>query len=306
MIGNASSLKRAYPLTLPKLMRQSLQTKSWQSRAFKCWITLLKELGVTLMGEALCILKQAKEATAQSTRIQALAAKPPNLNIEMTPQQFRKLRIDWDVFTMMTNMPSSQFNIHLYNCADETVQNAIINTHPNFFTTDPDKLFDMVEALVTQRSSPIVHHLAFVSMSQDEGEPIQNYLVRLRAVAVDCSFSCPMCEHDLSDIYIKDQQMTHSRPTYWPKLEPSKPSNKMSTMLRHSNQHCETKLQWLVLLTQPLPSYQYTAGRSACPSPTKRTPIPTPIPITRLNQTARSVGVVAAICMAPRGPGLAS
>ena len=50
----------------------------------------LKELGVTLMGEALCILKQAKEATAQSTRIQALAAKPPNLNIEMTPQQFRK------------------------------------------------------------------------------------------------------------------------------------------------------------------------------------------------------------------------
>ena len=89
------------------------------------------------MGEALCILKQAKEATAQSTRIQALAAKPPNLNIEMTPQQFRKFRIDWDVFTKMTNMPSSQFNIHLYNCADEAVQNAIINTHPNFFTTDP-------------------------------------------------------------------------------------------------------------------------------------------------------------------------
>ena len=52
--------------------------------------SMLKELGVTLMGEALCILKQAKEATAQSTRIQALVAKPPNLNTEMTPQQFRK------------------------------------------------------------------------------------------------------------------------------------------------------------------------------------------------------------------------
>ena len=42
-------------------------------------------------------------------------------------------------------------------------------------------------------------------MSQDVGEPIQNYLVHLRAVAVDCSFSCPTCEHDLSDIYMKDQ-----------------------------------------------------------------------------------------------------
>ena len=48
----------------------------------------------------------------------------------------------------MTNMPSSQFNIHLYNCADEAVQNAIINTHPNFFITDPDNLLDMIEALI--------------------------------------------------------------------------------------------------------------------------------------------------------------
>ena len=36
-----------------------------------------------------------------------------------------------------------QANIHLYNCADEAVQNAIINTHPNFLITDPDKLLDI-------------------------------------------------------------------------------------------------------------------------------------------------------------------
>ena len=47
----------------------------------------LKELGVILMGEALCILKQAKETTTQATYVQALAAKPPShLNHEMTPQ----------------------------------------------------------------------------------------------------------------------------------------------------------------------------------------------------------------------------
>ena len=99
--------------------------------------------------------------------------------------------------------------------------------------------------------------------------------------------------------------MTHPRSTYWPKLEPSKPSSKMSAMLRHLNQHCETKLQWLVLLTQPLPGYQHTADRRACHRPTKGTPIPTPILITRLNQTTRSVEVVAATSMAPWGPGLA-
>ena len=54
-------------------------------------------------------------------------------------------------------------------------------------------------------SNPIVHCLAFVSMFQDEDDPIQNYLVHLRAVAVDCNFTSPSCEYDLSDIYIKDQ-----------------------------------------------------------------------------------------------------
>ena len=67
-------------------------------------------------------------------------------------------------------MPSSQANIHLYNCADVAMQNAII-----------------------------------ASMSQDEDESIQNYLVCLRAIAIDSNFTCLSCQHDLSDIYIKDQ-----------------------------------------------------------------------------------------------------
>ena len=102
-------------------------------------------------------------------------------------------------------MPSSQAHIHLYNCANVAVQNAVINTNPNFFTTTPDKLLDMVEVLVTLRSNPIVHRLAFAFMYLEEDEPIQNYIVHLRAVAVECNFICPSCEYDLSDIYIKDQ-----------------------------------------------------------------------------------------------------
>ena len=51
---------------------------------------MLKGLGVISMGEAQCIIKQAKEATTQATCIQALAAKPPYLNLDMTTQQFRK------------------------------------------------------------------------------------------------------------------------------------------------------------------------------------------------------------------------
>ena len=58
------------------LMRESLQTLDQ---------SILKELGVTSMRESLCILKQAKEATSQTTYTKEPAAKLPQLNIEMIP-----------------------------------------------------------------------------------------------------------------------------------------------------------------------------------------------------------------------------
>lgn len=166
---------------------------------------MLRELGITTMGEALSILEQAKEPSTQAIYAKAPAVKTSQLHFEMTPQQFRMFRIDWEVFAKMTDMPTSQTNIQLYSCADESVQNAIINTYPKFFATDPDKLLEMTEALVTQKSNPMVHRITFASISQHEDESIQQYLVRLRSTATDCNFSCPHCDHDLSDTYIKDQ-----------------------------------------------------------------------------------------------------
>ena len=102
-------------------------------------------------------------------------------------------------------MPTSRTNIQLYSCADKSVQNAIIKTYPKFFNTDPDKLLEMIEALVTQRSNPMVHWITVASMSQHEDESIQQYPFCCRAMATDCNFSCPHCEHNLSNFYIKDQ-----------------------------------------------------------------------------------------------------
>ena len=121
----------------------------------------------------------------------------------MTPQQFRIFQIDGEGFTRMTDMPTSQTSIQLYNWADVSVQNAIFNTDTKFFTTNPDRLLEMIEVLVTQKSNPMVHQITFASMSQHEDEPIQQYMVCLKATATDCNFSCPCCEHDLSDIYTR-------------------------------------------------------------------------------------------------------
>ena len=167
---------------------------------------VIKELGVTTMGHVLAILKLAKEQPLTSdSYTKASAVKLPQLHSGMTSQQFRKFRIDWEVFVRMTNMPPAQTNIQLYNCADEAVQTSIINIYPKFFSEESNRLMDILEALVTQKSNPMVHRLSFASISQGPGESVKQFVVCLRATAQDCDFTCPICNHDLSDISIKDQ-----------------------------------------------------------------------------------------------------
>ena len=79
----------------------------------------------------------------------------------------------------MTNLSTVQTNIQLYNCTDKVVQNSIINTYPEFFNMNPNKLLDMLEVLVMQKSNPMVHHILFSSTVQSDNESIQNYMVQL-------------------------------------------------------------------------------------------------------------------------------
>ena len=66
---------------------------------------MLKELGIKMMGDMLAILKLTKEPPVSlANHVKPPTAKLPQLNPEMTPQQFQKFRIDWDVFTKLTNL----------------------------------------------------------------------------------------------------------------------------------------------------------------------------------------------------------
>ena len=76
---------------------------------------LLKELGVTVAGDIISIMKKAtitdqadtKRATnlTSTSRPRPTSVKPPELKSEMTHPEFRKYRIDWGVFK---NSPTCQ------------------------------------------------------------------------------------------------------------------------------------------------------------------------------------------------------
>jgi hypothetical protein len=184
---------------------------------------ILKEIGVNKIGHQLSILKFCKKAE-QPTQTgeprlllegphpeRPLPGKPPTVSAphiksEMTNPEFRKLKIDWGVFKSLTRIPTSQLAAQIYTSCDSNVQTSIINSSTSdFFSLSEAEIFKLLEKIVTKRSNPSVHRLAFSNVVQSEGEAVKDFVVRLNSHARDCEFACPHCKGDLMPINVKDQ-----------------------------------------------------------------------------------------------------
>ena len=172
----------------------------------------LDKLKIDIVGDVMAILRHAKSKTLtasntpqQPSFVKPPSAKLPQLHSDMTHPQFRKFKIDWDVFKNITHISNEQLHSQLYSCCDESVQNAIINTSVNFFEIPESEALTIIEAIVTKKSNPSVHRMAFSAIIQQPNESIQNYVIRIKSAALECEFECPSCHFDMSSINIKDQ-----------------------------------------------------------------------------------------------------
>ena len=169
----------------------------------------LEEMGVEKLGHKLAILQMCKEWNAKPVVVpqydKVMPARAPQLSADMTSQQYRKFKIDWQVYTNLTNLPDHKQHVQLYNNSEESVQTAIINVYPDFFQLDVSELLDKLELVVTKRCNPMVHRINFAKIAQSPDESIQSYIIRLKSASKDCNFSCPSCKCDISSVYIKDQ-----------------------------------------------------------------------------------------------------
>ena len=177
---------------------------------------ILRDLGVTVIGDMMAIIKHAKKrpqseeeqdngASKMPTRHHKPHLDLPRLSNDITHAEFRKFRVDWDVYKTVTQLPVEQIPHQLYLACESTVQNSIINSSSDFFNLEEDKILTLLESIVTRQSNPAVHRLAFSNISQSDNETIRAYLVRLTSNSKDCEFECPSCKYDLASTHIKDQ-----------------------------------------------------------------------------------------------------
>ena len=132
------------------------------------------------------------------------AVKLPSITPDMMHPQFRKFAIDWTVYKKITRLPKSEIASHLYSACNESVQNTLINSFPTFELPE-DKMLETMESVVTKPVNPAVHRMNFGALTQHESESIQAFLVRIHTLSIDCAFSCPNCEADISKVHNKNQ-----------------------------------------------------------------------------------------------------
>ena len=182
---------------------------------------ILIELDVNRIGDRINILKFAskpdsvqKDSTGgplqlageqHIPRSKPPTASAPPIKSEMTRPEFRKLRIDWQVFQSMTRLPGTQLAAQIYTSCDQNVQTSIINSTQNFFELGEEAIFNLLEKIVTKHSNPSVHRLTFSNLTQSEGEAVKDFVVRLKSHARDCEFACPSCKYDMIPSNVKDQ-----------------------------------------------------------------------------------------------------
>ena len=181
---------------------------------------ILQDLGINVIGDVMSILKHARLLKEKEKKpdVSSLVPPPssdfkyrpsnitaPKLKSEMTHPEFRKFKVDWEVFKSITRLPLDQIAPHLYNSCEESVQNSIINTHNQFFELDEEAMLKAIEKIVTKSTNPAVHRFNFSKLCQSECESIKGYLVRLNSMAKDCEFECPNCDYDLAPMNVKDQ-----------------------------------------------------------------------------------------------------
>ena len=178
---------------------------------------LLKNLGITVIGDILAIIRHSKaslqpvspgkyEAPATSVptfKAPSAAAKLPTISADMTHQQFRKFRVDWQVYKQITALPTTHAQNHLYNACYEEVQTSLINTNPKCLTLSETDLLDTIEKVVIRRMNPAFHKMNFRKQIQQDNESIKDYIIRLKSTAVDCEFACPVCKADISETNFK-------------------------------------------------------------------------------------------------------
>ena len=124
-------------------------------------ISTLLDIRINTLGDRLSILQHIQSKsnfpTVTAKPIVPATAKTATQHSELNYAQFRKLKLDQDVYKRLTLLLPTQIASSLYDAWDDSVQNTIAKSIQNTFTLAEVDILTVLEKIVTHQVNPAIH-----------------------------------------------------------------------------------------------------------------------------------------------------
>lgn len=138
-----------------------------------------------------------------------MRTKVPEGSYTMNVAEFRSYRKDIEAYKDLTKLTDRQIVLQIRLSMDADLKRIVDTNYPEWDTLTVEEAINAVGDIVKESSNPVVYRKQFNELIQLKDEPIQEFVTKLRACAIDCAFVCPYDEdHDLTDYHIKNRIMT--------------------------------------------------------------------------------------------------
>ena len=125
----------------------------------------------------------------------------PEVRMDSSAEDWAEFEVTWGQYKEEYSLAGPALIRQLYACcSDELKQGLSRSTGGGQFSLTESNLLKLMRQLAVRYQNPAVHVQEFLSMSQQQEEPVRHYLTRLRGTAARCNFmeKCATCNKDVS------------------------------------------------------------------------------------------------------------
>jgi len=135
-------------------------------------------------------------ASTQSTRTTTTDTTPgikqidrPTMDLECNESRWAFFLNEWKLYKRRTNLSPSAATAELRACCSENLRMELFDfIGPNIDTLEEEALIKHMQELAVKGKNVAVHRQEFYSIQQSPGQPIQQFVAKLRAKAEHCNF----------------------------------------------------------------------------------------------------------------------
>lgn len=155
-------------------------------------------------------LHQKNVHEACDTRQKPYKISHPNLQQGISEEDWVAFTHRWDMFRNGTDLSQNQVTAQLLACCEPELEDALFREDPTVASKTENEVLDAMKCLTVSSVSLTVRRATLLQTKQDPGEPVRQYVARLRGLANVCqwtktgSCSSPSCSGTVALDYTED------------------------------------------------------------------------------------------------------